>query len=65
MSENENKYPCNDCEKESWCNQAGKFRDCKAWRKWFHQQWKEIRNLFGAKSAELTLQRKDCDNEDS
>lgn len=45
MSE-ENKYPCTECKADDECEQQETYKRCSAWRKWFHQQWKEIRNLF-------------------
>ena len=44
---NGEKYPCTECEEEKDCEQSEKYVQCEAWRKWFHEQWENIRKLFG------------------
>ena len=39
------KYPCISCRRnEQNCN----YVECARWRKWFHDEWKEIQDTFGA-----------------
>lgn len=61
----ENKSPCADCEEEIDCLHYSKYKTCEAWRTWFHEQWQKIRKLFGVECVDLTLEREECDNEDS
>ncbi len=59
------KNPCGDCKKEEMCHRNGRYRDCRAWRKWFSAKWREIRKKFGVKCVDLTLEEEECDNENS
>lgn len=42
----EMKNPCKKCEDCELCAQRNMFRNCYAWRTWFHQQWEKIREMF-------------------
>jgi hypothetical protein len=50
----EEKYPCTDCEEEKKCGNLKKYRKCKPFLKWFHEQWVNIRKLFGVECVEST-----------
>jgi hypothetical protein len=40
------KNPCAKCEDNELCTQRNLYRNCYAWRMWFHQQWEEIQQMF-------------------
>lgn len=58
-------YPCTECEKEKECRHRSKYKKCEPFRKWFREQWRKIQELFGAECVDLTLEEKECDNENS
>lgn len=57
------KYPCTNCEmNEDECDEREIYLKCGAWRRWFREQWEQIRKIF-ARDVSNRHDEKGDDNE--